>query len=76
MLNVTSGYVSVLDDTLGEPNGCAFSPDQSILYASDTSALAANYGLPGANLAATGHRTVYPISIVLTLDIRIRYPWP
>jgi sugar lactone lactonase YvrE len=59
LFNVTSGYLSVLDDTLGEPNGIALSPDESILYVTDSSALEANYGLPGAPLGDDGHRTVY-----------------
>jgi len=54
--NLTSGYLSVLDDTLQVPNGIAFSPDESILYVSDTSALDAGIGIPLNN---QGHRTVY-----------------
>lgn len=34
--NVTSGAVFLVDDTLRQPNGIAFSPDASTLYISDS----------------------------------------
>ncbi|KAJ9273499.1 hypothetical protein DTO212C5_573 [Paecilomyces variotii] len=65
--NQTSGAVFLIDDTLSQPNGIALSPDDSILYISDSGAVTGpvdpKYGHPGTPFNATGHRTIYAFDV-------------
>lgn len=65
--NPKSGAVFVVDDTIAQPNGIAFSPDYSIVYISDTGAVSGpvdpKYGHPGTPFNATGHRTIYAFDV-------------
>ncbi|KAL1856060.1 hypothetical protein Plec18170_003928 [Paecilomyces lecythidis] len=65
--NRTTGAVFLIDDTLSQPNGIALSPDDSILYISDTGAVSGpvdpKYGHPGTPFNATGHRTIYAYDV-------------
>ena len=54
----------VVDDSIGQPNGIAFTPDGSIVYISDTAAVSApidpKYGHPGSTFNTTHRRYVKP----------------
>jgi sugar lactone lactonase YvrE len=63
-----SGNIAIVDDTLSEPNGIAFSPDARHLYLSDTGAGVAVIGpevqpVPGLRYNSTGKRTVYAFDV-------------
>ncbi|KAJ5689019.1 hypothetical protein N7462_003411 [Penicillium macrosclerotiorum] len=63
-----SGNVAIVDDTLSEPNGIAFSPDGRYLYLSDTGAGVAVIDpqvqpVPGLQYNNTGKRTVYAFDV-------------
>lgn len=64
----SSGNVAIVDDTLSEPNGIAFSPDGRHLYLSDTGAGVAVIDpqvqpIPGLRYNSTGKRTVYAFDV-------------
>jgi sugar lactone lactonase YvrE len=57
-----TGAVTVIDDTLKQPNGIALSPDGKHVYISDTGAVYGDItpsGPPGSPWNQTGPRTVY-----------------
>jgi sugar lactone lactonase YvrE len=57
-----TGAVTVIDDTLKQPNGIALSPDGKHVYISDTGAVSGSVtadGPPGSPWNQTGARTVY-----------------
>jgi sugar lactone lactonase YvrE len=57
-----TGAVTVIDDTLKQPNGIALSPDGKHVYISDTGAVYGGItpsGPPGSPWNQTGARTVY-----------------
>ncbi|KAK5091470.1 hypothetical protein LTR05_001653 [Lithohypha guttulata] len=61
-----TGATFLIDDTLQQPNGIAFTPDGSTLYISDTGAVAgskAPTGYHGASYNATGPATVYAFDV-------------
>jgi sugar lactone lactonase YvrE len=65
--NPDTGAVVLIDDTLKEPNGIAFSPDGSTLYISDTGGVEGSRA-PGAvggktTFNATGPRTIYAFDV-------------
>ena len=61
--NASSGAVIVVDDSIGQPNGIAFTPDGSTVYISDTAAVSApvdpKYGHPGGKFNTTHRRQVF-----------------
>ena len=61
--NPDTGATVIIEDTLQQPNGIAFSPDGSTLYISDTGAVAGSsapgYGGDGTQFNTTGPRTIY-----------------
>lgn len=61
--NPDTGATFMIDDSLGQPNGIAFSPDGSTLYISDTDAVSGNISPTGFGTGAvfntTSHRAVY-----------------
>ncbi|RMZ44632.1 lactonohydrolase [Aspergillus flavus] len=65
--NASSGAVFVIDDSIGQPNGIAFSPGGSVVYITDTAAVSApvdpQYGHPGSIFNATQRRTVYAFDV-------------
>ncbi|KAI9928522.1 hypothetical protein ASPWEDRAFT_336980 [Aspergillus wentii DTO 134E9] len=65
--NSTSGAVFVVDDTISQPNGIAFSPDGLIVYITDSGSVSGpvdpKYGHPGTPFNATGHRTIYAFDV-------------
>ncbi|RAK93619.1 lactonohydrolase [Aspergillus costaricaensis CBS 115574] len=65
--NTSSGAVVVVDDSIGQPNGIAFTPDGSIVYISDTAAVSApidpKYGHPGSTFNTTHRRTIYAFDV-------------
>jgi gluconolactonase len=54
--NPNDGQLSIVTDTIEEPNGLAFSPDEGILYVSDTSAALRNDG--------TGHHHIVAFDVL------------
>ncbi|KAJ9502482.1 hypothetical protein LTR99_007546 [Exophiala xenobiotica] len=62
-----SGAVFLIDDTIQQPNGIAFSPDGSTLYISDTGAvsgeIAPGYRGEGTTFNTTGKRTIYAFDV-------------
>ncbi|KAK6433901.1 hypothetical protein LTR95_009917 [Oleoguttula sp. CCFEE 5521] len=62
-----TGAVTMIDDTLAQPNGIALSPNGAHLYISDTGAVA---GLnqqdspPGSPFNQTGPRTIYKFDLI------------
>ena len=65
--NPDTGATIVIDDTLLQPNGIAFSPDGSTLYISDTGAVSSSItpalGSIGASYNTTGRRTIYAYDV-------------
>ncbi|PYH40600.1 SMP-30/gluconolactonase/LRE family protein [Aspergillus saccharolyticus JOP 1030-1] len=65
--NTSSGAVVVIDDSLGQPNGIAFTPDGSIVYISDTAAVSGpvdpKYGHAGTTFNTTYRRTIYAFDV-------------
>lgn len=59
----STGAVRVVDDTLKQPNGLAFSPDYKIMYISDTGALGPIAGKSSQQYTSTGHRTIYSYDV-------------
>ena len=65
----SNGVVTIVEDTLRQPNGIAFSPDGSKLYLSDTGAVAPpilqSLGMLGYNpYNTTGRHTIYAFDVV------------
>ncbi|EXJ83584.1 gluconolactonase [Capronia coronata CBS 617.96] len=62
-----TGAVFLIDDSLEEPNGIAFSPDGKTLYISDTGAVSGTIdprlGSQGATFNTTGKRTIYAFDV-------------
>lgn len=61
-----TGAVTMIDDTLVQPNGIDFSPDGKNLYISDTGAITGNIlagGPPGSPYNQTGKRTIYKFDL-------------
>ena len=62
-----SGATFVVDDTIIQPNGIAFSPDGNTLYISDTGAVNGpidpRVGSQGSSFNTTGHRTIYAYDV-------------
>ncbi|KAJ9638179.1 hypothetical protein H2204_004490 [Knufia peltigerae] len=62
-----TGAVFLIDDTLMQPNGIAFSPDGQTLYISDTGAvygtIAPGYGGDGTQFNTTAPRTIYAFDV-------------
>ena len=56
-----SGALRIVSDLVEEPNGLAFSPDESILYVSDTSAALRNDG--------SGHHHIVAFDVVAGQDL-------
>lgn len=57
-----TGSVTIIDDTLQQPNGIALSPDGKNVYISDTGAVSGSIlqsGPPGSPFNQTGPRTIY-----------------
>ncbi|PYH95869.1 lactonohydrolase [Aspergillus ellipticus CBS 707.79] len=65
--NGSSGAVVVVDDSIGQPNGIAFTPDGSIVYISDTASVSASVdpadGHPGSTFNTTHRRTIYAFDV-------------
>ncbi|KAH9817387.1 SMP-30/Gluconolaconase/LRE-like region [Teratosphaeria destructans] len=62
-----TGAVTIVDDTLIQPNGIAISPDCKYVYISDTGAVTGSIlqdGPPGTPFNQTGIRTVYKFDLV------------
>ena len=63
----STGAVNVVEDSLIQPNGIAFSPDERTMYISDTGAvsgpIAAEVGPQGAHFNATGKRMIYAYNV-------------
>ena len=59
--DVTSGVLRVVSDFVDEPNGLAFSPDESLLYVSDTSAATRQDG--------SGHHHIVAFTVVGGQDL-------
>jgi sugar lactone lactonase YvrE len=61
--NPDTGATFLIDDTLQQPNGIAFSPDGGTLYISDTGAVSGTVdprlGSQGTTFNTTGPRTIY-----------------
>ncbi|KAK0628750.1 lactonohydrolase [Bombardia bombarda] len=67
--NLTSGLASLVEDSLIEPNGVAFSPDKKTLYLTDTGAGSSVvdphvYPAPPIHVNSTGPRTIYAYDMV------------
>lgn len=65
----STGSVSIVEDTLKQPNGIAFSPDQKTVYITDTGAIQPDivqqYGPLGyMNFNTTGPHTVYAFDVL------------
>lgn len=65
----STGAVNVIEDSLEQPNGIAFSPDQKTLYMSDTAAISPvivpKYGtLKYLNYNITSKHTVYAFDVL------------
>ena len=58
----STGAVRVVDDTLKEPNGLAFSPDYKTIYISDTGSVS-SVGMSSQQYKSTGHRTIYAYDV-------------
>ena len=65
--NPDTGATIMIDDTLQQPNGIAFSPDGTTLYISDTGAIAGTIdprlGSHGTTYNTTGKRTIYAYDV-------------
>jgi sugar lactone lactonase YvrE len=67
--NPETGATFLIDDTLQQPNGIAFSPDGSTLYISDTGAVSGTIdprlplGSQGASFNTTGRRSIYAYDV-------------
>ncbi|KAI0105035.1 lactonohydrolase [Nemania sp. FL0031] len=66
--NISSGLVTLVEDSLLEPNGVAFSPDKQTLYLSDTGAGSAVIDgrvdpAPPIHINSTGPRTLYAYDV-------------
>ncbi|KAL5357222.1 hypothetical protein BJX96DRAFT_172339 [Aspergillus floccosus] len=66
--NPETGQVTIVEDTLVQPNGIAFSPDGRRLYLSDTGAGIAVIDpsvqpVPGLQYNSTGRRTLYALDV-------------
>ncbi|KAK9424297.1 putative SpoJ [Seiridium unicorne] len=66
--NMTSGLVTLVEDSLLEPNGVAFSMDKKTLYLTDTGAGSAVIDgrvdpAPSIHVNSTGPRTIYAYSV-------------
>ena len=65
--NPDTGATFLIDDTIIQPNGIAFSPDGTTLYISDTGAVNGpidpRIGSQGSSFNATGHRTIYAYDV-------------
>ena len=64
----STGAVNIIEDTLDQPNGIAFSPDGKTLYLSDTAAISPvivqSYGMLGyMNFNITSKHTVYAFDV-------------
>ena len=59
----STGAVRVVDDTLEQPNGLAFSPNYKIMYISDSGALGPIAGMSSQNYTSTRHRTIYSYDV-------------
>ena len=61
--NPDTGACIIIEDTLQQPNGIAFTPDGETMYISDTGAVAGieapGYGGEGTQFNTTGPRTIY-----------------
>ncbi|KAL8709011.1 MAG: hypothetical protein Q9220_006220 [cf. Caloplaca sp. 1 TL-2023] len=55
----STGAVTVVEDTLTQPNGIAFDPSSNIVYISDSGALTSTNGGPGISFSPSDHRTIY-----------------
>jgi len=62
-----TGATFLIDDTLQQPNGIAFSPDGSTLYISDTGAVSGTIdprlGSQGTTFNTTGKRAIYAFDV-------------
>lgn len=67
--NPATGSVVLIDDTLSQPNGIAFSPDGTTLYISDTGAVSGSRAPGDAGFGTTynttGPRTIYAFDVSL-----------
>ncbi|KAA8652234.1 SMP-30/gluconolactonase/LRE family protein [Aspergillus tanneri] len=65
--NMSSGAVTVVDDSLGQPNGVAFNPEGTIVYISDSVGASGpvdpKYGHGGTPFNTTHHRTIYAFDV-------------
>ncbi len=65
--NPSTGATFLIDDTLAQPNGIAFTPDARTLYISDTGAVSSTVdprlGSIPASFNATGRRTIYTLDV-------------
>lgn len=65
--NPETGATFLIDDTLQQPNGIAFSPDGKTLYISDTGAVSGTIdpklGSMGSSFNTTGRRSIYAYDI-------------
>jgi len=65
--NPATGATFLIDDTIVQPNGIAFSPDGSTLYISDTGAVTGtidpNLGVLGSSYNTTGKKTIYAYDV-------------
>ncbi|KAI0384973.1 lactonohydrolase [Hypomontagnella monticulosa] len=66
--NISSGLVAIVEDTLKEPNGVAFSPDRNTLYLSDTGAGSSIIDgrvnpAPSIHVNSTGPRLIYAYDV-------------
>lgn len=65
--NATSGAVFLIDDSIKQPNGIAFSPDASTLYISDTGSVTGTIdgrlGPQGTQFNTTGPRAIYAYDV-------------
>ncbi|KAI0011640.1 lactonohydrolase [Xylariaceae sp. FL0662B] len=66
--NTSSGLVTLVEDSLSEPNGVTFSPDKQTLYLSDTGAGSAVIDgrvdpAPSIRVNSTGPRTIYAYDV-------------
>jgi sugar lactone lactonase YvrE len=65
----STGSVSIVEDTLKEPNGIAISPDGKTMYISDTGAVSGTISpqypsIHGSPFNATGARTIYKYDVI------------
>ena len=65
--NPATGATFLIDDTLQQPNGIAFTPDGNTLYISDTGAVSGTIdptlGSMGATFNTTGRRSIYAYDV-------------